>query len=92
MALSPPPLGCAQQYFGSSACNARHRRIAANDGGRERALAEELELGGKLVRLLDAQPIEQTAIPQPTLLFELHGDGRRFFAPQPPVRAVRAVA
>src|SRR5690242_13868409 len=74
-----PEIGpsCVQQYLGCSACNARHRRIAANEGGRERALVEELELGGKLVRVLDSQPLEQAAKPLPALLLELHGDGCR---------------
>src|SRR2546423_2048203 len=71
-----PRAGCVEQHLGCGARGARDLRIAAHQGGSERAFDEELELRGEPLRVAYADALEQAAVPLPALLLELRGDTR----------------
>src|SRR6266513_3524046 len=66
-----------EQYFCSRTGGARKRGIAAHERGRNGTFAEDLELRGEGVGVLDPQALEEAAEPEPALLLELDGDPRR---------------
>src|SRR5712691_2460831 len=67
-----------EQNFRGRTRGARKRGIAAaHERSRKGAFAQDLELRGQEVGVLDAQALQQRAEPEPALLLELDGDACR---------------